>query len=72
MPLVAVLDLAVYEVGNAIWKGCRARRVRDPKALAVVFGERAETLALSEPAKVLPLGPLSATYVEGGCSTVFG
>ena len=29
----------VCEVGNVIWKECRARRVRDPKALAAVFGE---------------------------------
>ncbi len=39
LPLVAVLDLTVYEVGNAVWKEHRARRVRDPKALAAVFGE---------------------------------
>jgi predicted nucleic acid-binding protein len=39
LPLVAVLDLTVYEVGNTIWKEYRARRVRDPKALAAVFGE---------------------------------
>ena len=39
LPLVAVLDLTVYEVGNAIWKEYRARRVKDPKALAAVLGE---------------------------------
>jgi predicted nucleic acid-binding protein len=39
LPLVAVLDLTVYEVGNVIWKEYRASRVKDPRALAAVLGE---------------------------------
>ena len=37
--LMAVLDLTVYEVGNAVWKECRRGRVRNPRALAAVFAE---------------------------------
>jgi len=37
--LMAVLDLTVYEVGNAVWKECKRGRIRDPRALAVAFAE---------------------------------
>lgn len=39
LSLVAVLDLTVYEVGNAIWKESKRGRVRDPRALAAMFAE---------------------------------
>jgi predicted nucleic acid-binding protein len=35
----AVLDLTAYEVCNAVWKGYRAGRVRDPAPVVRVFEE---------------------------------
>ena len=37
--LLAILDLTVYEVGNAIWKEYRVGRIRDPVLVARAFSE---------------------------------
>ena len=42
--LMAVLDLTVYEVGNAVWKEYRRGRIRNPRALAAAFAELSTVL----------------------------
>ena len=37
--LLAILDLTVYEVGNAIWKEYRKGRIKDPVLISRMFEE---------------------------------
>jgi len=37
--VLAILDLTVYEVGNAVWKEHRMGRIRDPVLVAKAFSE---------------------------------
>lgn len=37
--LLAVLDLTIYEVGNAVWKEYRRGRIRDYRVAAALFQE---------------------------------
>ena len=43
---LAVLDLTVYEVGNAIWKEARRGRIRSPTIAAKLFEEIFKSLTI--------------------------
>ncbi len=42
----AVLDLTIYEVGNAIWKEVRRGRIRNPTIVAKLFEEIFKSLTM--------------------------